>query len=43
MLEEATLARLDSCRIAPGEGRQLENRTNRPAAVVLAMPLAPPG
>ncbi len=41
--EEATLARLDSCRIAPGEGRKLENRTNRPAAVVLAMPFAPPG
>ncbi|MCR0980718.1 cupin domain-containing protein [Roseomonas populi] len=39
--EEATLARLDSCRIAPGEGRKLENRTNRPAAVLLAMPLKP--
>ncbi|MFT8242948.1 cupin domain-containing protein [Roseomonas sp. BN140053] len=41
--EEATLGRLDSCRIAPGEARQLENRSNRPAAVLLAMPLAPPG
>ncbi|MBP0495528.1 cupin domain-containing protein [Roseomonas indoligenes] len=39
--EEATLGRLDSCRIAPGEGRKLENRTNRPAAVLLAMPLRP--
>ena len=38
--EEATLGRLDSCRIAPGEGRRLENRTNAPAAVILAMPLA---
>ncbi len=39
--EEATLSRLDSCRIAPGEGRRLENRSNRPAAVILAMPLRP--
>jgi mannose-6-phosphate isomerase-like protein (cupin superfamily) len=38
--EEATLGRWDSCRIAPGEGRQLSNRTNRMAAILLAMPLA---
>lgn len=40
--EEATLRRWDSCRIAPGEARQLRNRTNRPAAILLAMPLRPP-
>jgi mannose-6-phosphate isomerase-like protein (cupin superfamily) len=39
--EEALLHRLDSCRIAPGEGRKLENRSNQPAAVLLAMPLRP--
>ncbi|WP_424135511.1 cupin domain-containing protein [Roseomonas chloroacetimidivorans] len=39
--EEALLHPLDSCRIAPGEGRKLENRSNRPAAVLLAMPLRP--
>jgi mannose-6-phosphate isomerase-like protein (cupin superfamily) len=37
---EATLGRLDSCRIAPGERRRLENRTNRPASILLAMPHA---
>ncbi|HEY2048556.1 MAG TPA: cupin domain-containing protein [Caulobacteraceae bacterium] len=37
--EEVTLEPWDSCRIAPGEGRQLENRTNRPASILLAMPL----
>ena len=35
---EATLGPLDSCRIAPGERRRLENRTNRPASILLAMP-----
>ena len=40
--EEATLGRWDSCRIAPGEPRQLSNRANRPAAILLAMPLRPP-
>jgi quercetin dioxygenase-like cupin family protein len=34
----ATLGPLDSCRIAPGEPRRLENRTNRPASILLAMP-----
>lgn len=40
--EEAALGPWDSCRIAPGEGRQLSNRTNRPATILLAMSLAPP-
>lgn len=35
---EATLKPLDSCRIAPNEKRRLENRTNQPASVLLAMP-----
>ena len=34
----ATLKPLDSCRIAPNEKRRLENRTNQPASVLLAMP-----
>lgn len=37
--DEAVLHRLDSCRFAPGEGRRLLNRTDRPATVLLAMPL----
>jgi uncharacterized cupin superfamily protein len=36
---EATLKAWDSCRLAPGEKRRLENRTNRPASILLAMPL----
>ena len=40
--EEALLGRWDSCRFAPGEARQLSNRTNQPATILLAMPLAPP-
>jgi len=36
--EEVTLARWDSCRIAPGEKRALANRTDRPAFILLAMP-----
>jgi mannose-6-phosphate isomerase-like protein (cupin superfamily) len=35
---ETELARHDSCRLAPGEGRKLENRTQVPAAILLAMP-----
>lgn len=34
---EAVLQPLDSCRFAPGEGRQLANRSDRPATVLLAM------
>lgn len=37
---EATLQAWDSCRLAPGEKRRLENRSNRPASILLAMPLA---
>ena len=39
--EEVTLRPWDSCRIAPDEPRALANRTNRPATILLAMPLAP--
>ena len=38
--EEVALCRWDSCRIAGGEGRQLSNRTDQPATILLAMPLA---
>jgi mannose-6-phosphate isomerase-like protein (cupin superfamily) len=37
--EEVTLQPWDSCRIAPDEPRALSNRTNRPATILLAMPL----
>lgn len=40
--DEAVLRRLDSCRYAPGEKRQLHNHGSRPAIVLLAMPLQPP-
>ena len=40
---EVTLGPLDSCRLAPGERRALQNRTNRPASIVLAMPYAAAG
>lgn len=40
--ETVTLGVWDSCRIAPHEGRQLSNRSNRTATILLAMPLAPP-
>jgi uncharacterized cupin superfamily protein len=36
--EEVVLRQWDSCRVAPGEGRQLRNRTNRPATILLSMP-----
>jgi carbonic anhydrase/acetyltransferase-like protein (isoleucine patch superfamily) len=39
---EATLAQWDSCRIAPGEKRRLENRSGQSARILLAMPY-PPG
>jgi uncharacterized cupin superfamily protein len=41
-LEEARLGPLDSCRFAPGEKRQLVNRSTREARVLLAMPFEPP-
>jgi hypothetical protein len=40
--EEATLSRFDSCRFAPGEKRQLVNRSGTAARVLLAMPFHPP-
>jgi hypothetical protein len=40
--EQAVLTRFDSCRFAPGEKRQLINRGQRDAMVLLAMPFAPP-
>jgi hypothetical protein len=40
VVTEQRLERFDSCRIAPGEKRQLFNHTNLPAIVMLAMPLA---
>lgn len=41
-LEKVSLSRWDSCRIAPGEGRQLSNGTSEPASILLVMPLQPP-
>ena len=35
---ETTLGRLDSCRIAPGEARSIENKTNLPALMLVVMP-----
>jgi hypothetical protein len=40
--EEHELGPYDSCRFAPGEKRQLANRTNRPALVALVMATASP-
>lgn len=40
--EEAVLRQWDSCRIAPGEGRALMNKSDREATILLAMPLAVP-
>ena len=39
--EEAILHPHDSCRIAPHERRALTNNTDRPAVILLAMPLSP--
>jgi mannose-6-phosphate isomerase-like protein (cupin superfamily) len=35
---EAELGPLDSCYLAPGERRSIENRTNRPASMLVVMP-----
>jgi len=40
--DEQELGPYDSCRFAPGEKRQLINRTNRPVLVALVMANAPP-
>jgi hypothetical protein len=37
--DEVVLMRWDSCRIAPGESRQLSNRTDCEASILLVMPL----
>lgn len=35
---ETTLGPLDSCRLAPNEARAVENRSNRPASMLVVMP-----
>ncbi|MGO4171878.1 cupin domain-containing protein [Bosea sp. TAF32] len=40
--DKVRLQRWDSCRIAPGEGRQLSNDTGEPASILLVMPLQTP-
>jgi quercetin dioxygenase-like cupin family protein len=37
---EAALRPLDSCYLAPGERRSVENRTNRTASMLVVMPYA---
>ncbi len=39
---ETTLRPYDSCHIAPDEARAIENRTNKPASMLVVMPY-PPG
>jgi quercetin dioxygenase-like cupin family protein len=39
----ATLEPLDSCWLAPDEARSIENRTNRPATMLVVMPYPPGG
>ena len=36
--DETELGPLDSCYLAPGERRSIENRTNRPASMLVVMP-----
>jgi quercetin dioxygenase-like cupin family protein len=36
--EVTTLGPLDSCWLAPDEARKIENRTNRPASMLVVMP-----
>jgi quercetin dioxygenase-like cupin family protein len=36
--DEVTLKPLDSCYLAPNEARSVENRTNRPASMLVVMP-----
>lgn len=40
--EEVVLGPYDSCRLAPNEARSIENRTNRPASMIVVLPY-PPG
>jgi quercetin dioxygenase-like cupin family protein len=37
----ATLGPLDSCRLAPNEARAIDNRSNRPATMLVVMPYPP--
>ena len=39
---EATLKKYDSCYLAPDESRSIENRTNSPASMLVAMPYPEP-
>jgi mannose-6-phosphate isomerase-like protein (cupin superfamily) len=39
--ESVRVGRWDSVRIAPNEPRQLRNETDKPASILLAMPLGP--
>jgi quercetin dioxygenase-like cupin family protein len=38
---DITLTALDSCWLAPGEARSVENRTNGPASMLVVMPYPP--
>lgn len=38
---DTVLGELDSCRLAPGEARSIQNRTNRPASMLVVMPYPP--
>ena len=38
---DTTLTTLDSCWLAPGEARSVENRTNAPASMLVVMPYPP--
>lgn len=40
---EVSLRPYDSVYIAPGEARAIENRTNRPASMIVVMPTRPSG
>ena len=40
---EVTLRKLDSCWLAPSERRQILNRTNMPASMLVIMPYSPGG
>lgn len=38
---EVTLGPYDSCYLAPNEARSIENRTNKPASMLVVMPYPP--
>jgi quercetin dioxygenase-like cupin family protein len=40
---ETVLAPMDSCHLAPGERREIINRTNSPASMLVIMPYPPAG